>query len=99
MTRLRLGTRGSRLALVQARAVAARLEAATPGVSIEIVEIRTSGDRLGEIALLGPAMLAREALPALTRRYILAYAASTGSGAEIANRRHQPCAAERSDRT
>src|SRR5438046_3792736 len=40
---MKLGTRGSPLALVQARAVAARL--GTLGVDVEIVPIRTEGDR------------------------------------------------------
>ena len=43
---LRIGTRGSVLALWQAREVARRLEAA--GEASEIVVIRTSGDRLSE---------------------------------------------------
>lgn len=51
MTTLRIGTRGSQLALWQARTVAARLEAAHPGLTCEIVVIRTSGDRLGEAPL------------------------------------------------
>lgn len=42
--RIRLGTRGSRLALVQAQAVGRMLEAA--GAAVEIVVIKTSGDRL-----------------------------------------------------
>ena len=46
---LRIGTRGSVLALWQAREVARRLEAA--GEASEIVVIRTSGDRLSESAL------------------------------------------------
>jgi hydroxymethylbilane synthase len=41
---LRLGTRGSQLALWQARTVAALLEAR--GATVEIVTIRTAGDRL-----------------------------------------------------
>jgi hydroxymethylbilane synthase len=41
---LRIGTRGSRLALWQARAVASRLESA--GVDTELVIIKTTGDRL-----------------------------------------------------
>ena len=44
MLALRLGTRGSRLALWQAQAVADRLAGA--GAAVEIVTIRTSGDRL-----------------------------------------------------
>ena len=46
---LRIGTRGSVLALWQAREVARRLKAA--GAASEIVVIRTSGDRLSEAAL------------------------------------------------
>ena len=47
---LRVGTRGSELALFQANAVAAQLRATT-GVECEIVVIRTSGDKLAEAAL------------------------------------------------
>jgi len=49
-TTLRLGTRGSPLALYQAHAVAGLLRARA-GVSCEIVVIKTSGDRLAEAAL------------------------------------------------
>ena len=42
---MRLGTRGSALALVQARLVANLLEEAEPGLEIELVKITTSGDR------------------------------------------------------
>jgi hydroxymethylbilane synthase len=41
---LRLGTRGSALALAQAGLVARALEAAEPGLAVELVEITTSGD-------------------------------------------------------
>ena len=47
---LRVGTRGSELALFQANAVAAQLRAKA-GIECEIVVIRTSGDRLAEAAL------------------------------------------------
>jgi hydroxymethylbilane synthase len=47
---LRLGTRGSQLALYQARAVASRI-AEMGGPACEIVVIRTSGDQLQEAAL------------------------------------------------
>jgi hydroxymethylbilane synthase len=46
---LRLGTRGSRLALAQSGQVAVRLEAL--GHRVEIVVVRTSGDRMAEISL------------------------------------------------
>jgi hydroxymethylbilane synthase len=49
MRSLRLGTRGSPLALVQANAVAALL--GSHGVASELVIIRTSGDRLAEAPL------------------------------------------------
>lgn len=47
MTRLRLGTRGSQLALYQAHAVAA-LMAERAGAPCEIVVIRTSGDQMAD---------------------------------------------------
>ena len=47
---MRIGTRGSQLALYQARAVAALLESRA-GVKSEIVVIRTTGDRLAEATL------------------------------------------------
>ena len=50
MTTLRLGSRGSQLALFQARLVAERVHAAT-GTQCEIVIIKTSGDRLQEAPL------------------------------------------------
>ncbi len=51
--RLVLGTRGSALALAQSRGVAARLEAAHPGLKVEVVVLKTSGDRLAEVSLAG----------------------------------------------
>jgi hydroxymethylbilane synthase len=50
MTVLRIGTRGSELALFQANAVAALLRDCT-GLATEIVRIKTSGDRLAEASL------------------------------------------------
>lgn len=50
MRTLRLGTRGSELALFQARAVAAAIENTT-GSRCEIVVIKTSGDRQAEASL------------------------------------------------
>jgi hydroxymethylbilane synthase len=48
--KLRIGTRGSELALFQARAVAAQLHATT-GLETETVVIRTSGDKLADASL------------------------------------------------
>src|SRR5215212_4730947 len=46
---LRIGTRGSQLALWQARTVAARLE--SHGIDVELVIIKTSGDRLQSVPM------------------------------------------------
>lgn len=45
MSTLRIGTRGSKLALTQTELVANRLRAAHPGLAIEVVTIATAGDR------------------------------------------------------
>jgi len=69
---LRLGTRGSRLALIQAAIAKARLAAAHPALraegAIEIVPIRTTGDREQKRALAeigGKGLFARELEQAL----------------------------------
>ena len=48
---IRLGTRGSALALWQANWVAQLLRAAEPGVGVEIITISTEGDRKAEAPL------------------------------------------------
>lgn len=48
---LRLGTRGSQLALWQARHVRARLEAANPDVTVHIQTLHTTGDRITDVPL------------------------------------------------
>lgn len=50
-TPLRLGTRGSRLALWQAHWVRDRLQAIPDGPPVEIVQIQTAGDRIQHVAL------------------------------------------------
>jgi hydroxymethylbilane synthase len=50
-TRLRIGTRGSALALWQAEWVKARLEQLWPGLQVELVPIKTSGDRIQDVSL------------------------------------------------
>ncbi len=47
---MRVGTRGSALALAQARQVARALEGAEPGLAVELVEIVTSGDESSRTA-------------------------------------------------
>ncbi len=51
MTPLRVGTRGSPLALRQAELVVGHLAQVTPTRPVEIVPIKTSGDRLAQVAL------------------------------------------------
>lgn len=51
MTTLRIGTRGSALALWQARHIAARLTAVAPDTHVELVEIVSTGDRVTAVPL------------------------------------------------
>jgi len=48
---LRIGTRGSLLALAQARWVEAQLQGSHPGLGIELVIIKTTGDQLKDVPL------------------------------------------------
>ncbi len=68
MTQLRLGTRGSRLALAQSGQVGRTLEERLPDLSIELVKIRTSGDRIQDVPLgphLGQSFFTKEIEQAL----------------------------------
>lgn len=67
-SRLRIGTRGSALALAQSGQTAARLEAA--GHPVEMVVVRTSGDRLADVSLAkmgGKGLFIKELEEALLR--------------------------------
>jgi hydroxymethylbilane synthase len=69
--KVRIGTRGSRLALVQAEAVAAGLRAR--GAKVEIVSIRTSGDQLATVPLAdfgGKALFIKEVEDALLAGHV-----------------------------
>ena len=68
MARLRLGTRGSPLALRQAEQAAAALGAHDPNLDVEIVAIRTTGDRIRDRRLAdigGKGLFAKEIEAAL----------------------------------
>ncbi len=70
---LRIGTRGSPMALYQANLVRDRLVAAHPGLTAEIVPIRTTGDRVQDRALAeigGKGLFSKEIETALTERRI-----------------------------
>jgi hydroxymethylbilane synthase len=51
--KLRIGSRPSRLALAQTEIVRSRLARIVPDLSAEVVEIRTSGDRMASASLAG----------------------------------------------
>ncbi len=51
LSSLRVGTRGSALALAQANWVKARLEERHPGLAVELVIIKTTGDKLKDVPL------------------------------------------------
>jgi len=68
--RIRLGTRGSRLALAQSRWVEARLCAQHPGLTVELVTITTTGDRFVDQPLStigGKGVFVKEIEDALTQ--------------------------------
>ena len=69
--KVRLGTRGSRLALIQSEAVAGALRAR--GAEVEIVVVKTSGDRLGQVPLAdfgGKALFVKEIEDALLADHV-----------------------------
>lgn len=73
MKRIRIGSRGSALALVQARWVARELEARYPGAQIEFTTIKTSGDQFGDAAIAaigGKRVFTKEIEEALLREEI-----------------------------
>src|SRR5277367_3424586 len=71
--RLRIGARPSALALAQAEIVAAAIRASLPSMAIEIVRIRTAGDKLKTASLAnvgGKGLFIRELENALGERQI-----------------------------
>ncbi|HEX3883986.1 MAG TPA: hydroxymethylbilane synthase [Stellaceae bacterium] len=70
---LRIGTRGSALALYQANLVRDRLQAAHPGLILDVVPIRTTGDRVQDRPLAeigGKGLFSKEIEAALIERRI-----------------------------
>jgi hydroxymethylbilane synthase len=68
---LKIGTRGSALALRQTEMVVERIKKSYPGVAAEIVVIRTTGDRLQDVSLAligGKGVFVKELEEALIRR-------------------------------
>ncbi len=70
---LRIGTRGSQLALFQANWVKTRLEQAHPGIRVTLVKIKTTGDKIQDAPLAkigGKGLFVKEIEEALLRRHI-----------------------------
>jgi len=69
---VRIGTRGSKLAMVQALLVESRIKKMFPDVKIEIIKIKTKGDAVqqGAISSIGRGIFTREIEEALLRREI-----------------------------
>lgn len=71
--KLKVGSRASKLALAQAAIVCRRLAAQVPGIEIEVVEIRTSGDKMTTASLAhvgGKGLFIKELEAALADRTI-----------------------------
>src|SRR5260370_18765701 len=71
--KIKIGSRPSKLALAQAAIVRARLAAQIPELEIEVVEIRTSGDKLATASLAdvgGKGLFVKELEQALAAREI-----------------------------
>ena len=71
--KIKIGSRPSKLALAQASIVRSRLAAQIPGVEIEVVEIRTSGDKLATASIAqvgGKGLFVKELEQALAARQI-----------------------------
>lgn len=70
---LRIGTRGSALALRQTQGIADRIRAANPGLEVEIVIIKTTGDKMQDVALAkigGKGVFVKEIEEALQREEV-----------------------------
>ncbi|MBW2146101.1 MAG: hydroxymethylbilane synthase [Deltaproteobacteria bacterium] len=70
---VKLGTRGSQLALAQSRWVKERLEASWPGLRVDLVSIRTRGDKIQDVPLYrvgGKGLFLKEIEEALLRKEI-----------------------------
>ncbi|RLC28144.1 MAG: hydroxymethylbilane synthase [Deltaproteobacteria bacterium] len=70
---LKIGTRGSPLALAQSRWVKAKIESRHPGTQVELVRIRTTGDRILDSPLSkigGKGLFVKEIEAALLKREV-----------------------------
>ena len=67
MRTIKIGTRGSQLALCQTEQVRSKIEQAFPDLSFEVITIQTKGDQIlrGAIGAIGPGIFTREIEDAL----------------------------------
>ena len=73
MKKIRIGTRGSPLALWQAGWIKDRLEQSNPGMSVNLVRIKTTGDKIQDVALAkvgGKGLFVKEIEEKLLKREI-----------------------------
>jgi hydroxymethylbilane synthase len=73
LKRVKIGTRGSKLALQQSAWVKERITERHPGISIELIRIRTSGDMITDVPLAlvgGKGLFVKEIEEALLRQEI-----------------------------
>ncbi len=98
---LRIATRGSRLALWQAHHVQARLLALTPALEIELIIIKTEGDRILDTPLAkigGKGLFIKELEQALlAERADIAVHSMKDVPVELPPALHIPCVLERED--
>ena len=99
--KIKIGTRPSKLALAQAAIVRARLAAQIPDAEIEVVEIRTSGDKLTTASLAeigGKGLFIKELEQALAARQIdIAVHSMKDLPAVLAPQFRVSCVVERED--
>ncbi|MBW1806200.1 MAG: hydroxymethylbilane synthase [Deltaproteobacteria bacterium] len=98
---LRIGTRGSRLAITQSEWVKGRIESGHPDVSVELVRIKTKGDKVLDSPLSkigGKGLFVKEIEEALLRKEVdLAVHSIKDVPAELPEGLHLPVFPERED--
>jgi len=99
--RLRIGTRGSALAVTQSEWIKNRIEARLPGITVEIVRIKTKGDKILDSPLAkigGKGLFVKEIEDALLRKDVdLAVHSIKDVPAELPEDLYLPVFPERED--
>ena len=99
--KVRIGTRGSKLALWQANSVKERIEEGYSKVTVEIITIKTTGDKIQDVALAkvgGKGLFVKEIEEALLdRRIDVAVHSAKDVPAKLADSLHIAAITERED--